>query len=152
MSAMSCLNRPWLISDEGCRLQHELVSRSSGEAAPPPPHHARRLSRFGLEAVPRRSDSTSSVPPGHSRRSSVSEVSTGAYSEAESVGSLVRRSSDPDIQVSYPHLRRKPTPGCFCKTGKEGRSGICHTGNPSSPLKHKSWDLQNVNNLLRGLP
>ena len=104
--------------NEGCRVQHELASRSSGEAAPPPPHHARRLSRFGLEAVPRRSDSTSSMPPGHSRRSSVSELSTGAYSEAESVGSLVRRSSDPDIQVKYPPLHRKPAHGLYLQEGQ----------------------------------
>ena len=38
-------------------------------------HHARRLSRFGVEASPRRSDSVNSLLPptaAHSRRSSVS--------------------------------------------------------------------------------
>lgn len=82
------------------RLQHELATRSTFDAAPQQPQHTRRLSRFGPNAVHGRSDSANSLVAPHSRRSSTSEMShSGAMSEAESVGSLVRRSSDADAQV-----------------------------------------------------
>ena len=63
-------------------------------------HHARKLSRFGMEATPhQRSESFGNLAQHHSRRSSMSEISNSAFSEADSVGSLIRRPSDNDFQV-----------------------------------------------------
>ena len=65
--------------------------------------HMRKISRFGMEAGPhQRTDSFGSMPHHHSRRSSVSEISNSAFSEADSIGSLIRRPSDNDFQVSIP--------------------------------------------------
>jgi len=64
-------------------------------------NHTRRLSRFapGGDPTPRRSESITSLPMHHSRRSSVSEVSN--FSEAESVGSLMRPLDDFQATPSF---------------------------------------------------
>ena len=81
-------------------MQHEVTKsafeRSSGSKLG---HHTRKLSRFAAETPHQRTDSSTTLPFYHSRRSSVSEVSNSAFSEADSIGSLIRRPSDADFQV-----------------------------------------------------